>query len=160
MKKKVIIIFGVLVVLAIAWMGYVSVKELNRKKAIEHAQNDLSQLLNQLGQSVDHIAPLTILVFFNSGCEHCQWEMQEINKHIDQFAKHQLLLVSFEPEQKAATFLNQYGLSDFYLKSTPERVMAAFTGGVPQTLIYRNGRLKKHFKGEVKIEAITDVLRQ
>lgn len=159
MKKKVIIFFGVLLILAVTWMGYSSIKKLGTKNDIQFKQSDLTLILSQLGQTNINESTSTILIFFNSECEHCQWEMQEISKKIDQFSQHQLLLASFEPEQEAIAFLKQHGLSTYFIKSTPEKVIAAFTGGVPQTLIYQNGKLAKHFKGEVKIEAILEALR-
>ena len=160
MKKRVIIIFGVLIILATTWIGYNGIKKLNKKVSIRNSQNDLTQILNGLSHTISDEAPFTILIFFNSGCEHCQWVIQEISKKIDQFSNHQLLLASFEPELEAISFLNRYGLSDYYIKSTPEKVMTSFSGGVPQTLIYRDGKLVKHFKGEVKTEAILEVLEE
>ena len=160
MKKRVITIFGVLIILATTWIGYNGIKKLNKKVSIRNSQNDLTQILNGLSHAISDEAPFTILIFFISGCEHCQWEIQESSKKIDQFSNHQLLLASFEPELEAISFLNRYGLSDYYIKSTPEKVMPSFSGGVPQTLIYRDGKLVKHFKGEVKTEAILEVLEE
>ncbi|MEM6737498.1 MAG: hypothetical protein AAF620_15665 [Bacteroidota bacterium] len=158
MKKRIIAVFGVVLVLFIAWMGYTSVKKLDKKQTIQERQSDLFEMFHQLGQVDLPVKPTAILIFFNSECEHCQWEMQEISKSIDLFSQHQLLLASFEPEQEAISFLNQYGLSNYYVKSSPEMVMASYTGGVPQTLIYQNGKLTNHFKGEVKVGAVLEVL--
>lgn len=158
MKKKVIIFFGFLLILVVGWMGYSSIKKLDMKNDIQSRQSDLTLMLSQLGQSNVDESTFTILMFFNSECEHCQWEMQEISKNIDQFSQHQLLFASFEPEKEAMAFLDQHGLSKYYVKSTPEKVMASFSGGVPQTLIYKDGKLVKHYKGEVKIEAILEAL--
>lgn len=159
MKKKVIIILGVFFVLVVGCMGYISVKKLGRKKDIQNKQSDLALMLNQLGQTESDIKPSTILLFFNSECEHCQWEMEEISNKINEFDQHQLLLVSFEPEQEAIAFLKHYNLSNHYVRSSPEKVIASFSGGVPQTLIYKEGKLVKHFNGEVKIEAILDSIK-
>ena len=158
MKKMVISILGVVMILSLAWMGSISLKNLDIRGATRNTQNDLSQMLNQLRQTDVDIASSTILIFFNSECEHCQWEMEEIGKNIDQFYQHRLMLTSFEPENEAISFLKNHGLSDYYVKSSPEKVMSSFSGGVPQTLIYRKGKLVRHFKGEVKIEAIIKVL--
>jgi thiol-disulfide isomerase/thioredoxin len=160
MNKKVIIFFGVLLVLAVAWMGYSSIIMLDIKNDIQNKQSDLSIMLSHLGHTDVDVSTYTVLIFFNSECDRCQWEIEEISKNRDQFNKYQLLMASFEPEQEAITFLQQNGLSNYYVKSTPERVMSAFTGGVPQTLIYQNGKLAKHFKGEVKIEAILEALEE
>ena len=159
MKRKIIGILGVLLIVAVAWMVYHSVKGLYRKQSIQEKQSDLSKMCNELGHSDFRIKSSTILIFFNSECEHCRWEVEEISHKIDQFSQYQLLLASFEPKHEAITFLDQYGLSNHYIKSEPEKVMEAFTGALPQTLIYQNGKLVKHFKGEVKTEAILESLR-
>ena len=139
-------------------MGYISIKKLDKKQTIQERQSELSEMFDQLGQVDLPIKASTILIFFNSECEHCQWEMEEISNKIDEFSQYQLLLVSFEPEEEAIAFLSKQDLSTYYIKSTPDRVMTAFTGGVPQTLLYRDGKLIKHFKGEVKVDAILGVL--
>ncbi len=158
MIKKIIVILGALMILTVVWMGYTSIKKLTKKETVQERQSDLSEMLNQLGQKKLDSKSYTILIFFNSECETCQWEMEEIGKNIDQFGQHQLLLTSFEPEYEAINFLNQHNLSNYYVKSTPEKVMASYTGGVPQTFIYQDGTLVKHFKGEVRIEAILEAL--
>ena len=38
------------------------------------------------------------------------------------------------------------------------KITHTIMGGVPQIFIYKDGSLNKHFKGEVKIEAILEVL--
>ena len=83
MRKKIIIFLGVVLVLSIAWMAYTSVKKLDKKQIIQEKQNDLSEMFDQLGQVGLPIKPSTILIFFNSECEHCQWEMQQISKRFE-----------------------------------------------------------------------------
>ena len=129
------------------------------KNDIQSKQSDLTEMLHQLGQTDMEVVRYTVLIFFNSECEYCQWEMQEISKNVNQFSQHQLLLASFEPENQVIAFLNQHSLAEFYIKSNSEKVMSAFTDGVPQTLIYRKEKLIRHFKGEVKIEAILENLK-
>ena len=147
-------------VLVVSWMGYTSVKKLDTKQTITKRQSDLSAMLSQLGQANLNESTSTILIFFNSECEYCQSEIKEIGKNIDQFNQHQLLLASFEREEEAVSFLYEYGLSNHYVKSTPDKVLGAFSGGVPQTLIYHQGKLTRHFKDEVKIEAILEALEE
>ena len=123
MKKKIIAVLGVLLMFIITWMGYTSIEKLVKRQTTSEMQGNLTEMLNQLGQADLHIEPSTILIFFNSECEHCQWEIEEISKKIIEFNQHQLLLTSFEPEQEAIAFLNQHGLSNHYIKSTPSKVM-------------------------------------
>lgn len=160
MKKKAVFALGFVVLVFLSWMGYTGVQKLNKKEAVEDAQSTLSEMLNRLGRSDVDIAQSSILVFFNSECEHCQWEIEQLDKNLEKCKKHQLLLTSFEPENEALAFLRQHNLSDFYLKSPPEKVMSAYTGGIPQTLLYQNGKLIKHFKGEVKIESVLNAFSQ
>ena len=160
MKKKIIFTLGILLIGLIVFMVYVSIEKLDKKKAIEHTQNDFLKLLSQLGRSdVDSTLP-TILFFFNSECEHCQWEMKQVSENISDFENYQILLISYEPENEAISFLDSHNLSQYYLQATSEKITSAFTGGVPQTLIYNEGKLVRHFKGEVKMEAILESLPQ
>ena len=158
MKREIILIFAALLVLFLTLMAYTSIKKLQAKDAMQDTQSDLREMLYQLGHADSEVAPFTILIYFNSECEHCQREIHEISKNIGLFDRTQLLLTSFEPQQEAFTFLAQHDLSDLYLRSTPENVIDSFSGGVPQTLIYQEGELIKHFKGEVKVSAILKVI--
>ncbi|ELR69721.1 hypothetical protein C900_04698 [Fulvivirga imtechensis AK7] len=158
MKKKAILTLAFLLLLTIGWVGFKGIRRLNKKAAIEKKQGDLSLMLNQINQADTDITPTTILIFFNSECEHCQEEIKEVSKNIGELKKYQLFLISYEPENEALAFLSRYNLSNFYLKSSPEKVISAFEGSVPQTLIYKKGKLIQHFKGEVKIETILDLL--
>lgn len=160
MKKKIILVLGFLVLLFLGWMGYSSVKTLEQKETLEASQKDLSKMLDKLERADIKIPSSSVLIFFNSECEHCQWEMEQVSKNLDKLKEHQLILSSFEPENEAISFLQNYGLEDFYLKSPPEKVMSAYSGGVPQTFIYKEGKLKRHFKGEVQIEVILNEIEE
>lgn len=160
MKKKIIISTVCVLFILLALLGYFSIGKLNRKGKVAKNQEQLSKVYNLLGVSNFDTDKLTVLFYFNSECEHCQWEMTEISKHINSFRNYQLLLISFEPQAQAIQFLDKYNLSKFYLAVKSEKVMFVFTGGVPQTLIYKEGTLAKHFRGEVKIEAILEQLEK
>ncbi|MEQ8627095.1 hypothetical protein [Ekhidna sp.] len=154
MKKKIVLGFGLLIILLIVWMGYKSVQNLETKTEIDKNQNNLSSVLANLGAIGVEPNKATILVYFNSECEICHWEMKHIAEHLVKLERYQLILTSFEPEDEAIEFLEKHGLTEFYIKSTPKKVMSTFSGGVPQLFVYDKGKLKKNFKGEVKIEAI------
>lgn len=156
-KKIVIIIIGAAIFIFILWFGASTMKNLIKKERIKGIQNSLSLTLNELGTS-QLINKPTALFFFNSECEHCQWEVKEVSKNLDLFEGYHLLFVSFEPRIEAIDFLQKHQLSQYYLEAAPDKVMSTFNGGVPQTFIYKNDELVKHFKGEVKIEAILNTL--
>jgi thioredoxin-related protein len=158
MKKKLLIIVGLLVIGLLSWMGYSSIQKLDQKSKSEAIIQNLSSLTNNLGFEVADTDQSTIFMYFNSDCHFCQWEMKEIGKNKEKFQNYQLLLASFEPMEEALEFLQQYNLTQHYVEVDPDSLTNTIRGGVPQTFIYQNGLLQKHFKGEVKIEAILEVL--
>jgi len=160
MKKKIIIGIGILFFILLIWLGYSSINTLNQKTKITQSQEQLSQVYEQLSVSDFNTDQPTAIIYFNSECEHCQWEMEEIEKNISSFRNVQLLLISFEPQSQAMQFLAKYNLSKFYLAVKSEKVMSTFAGGVPQTLIYKKGALIKHFRGEVKVESILEQFKK
>lgn len=157
MKRKAVIFGGASLLIFMLWFGASTLKNLIKKERIMGIHNSLSLTLGELGTS-QLINKPTVLFFFNSECEHCQWEVNEVSKNLDLFNNNSLLFVSFEPRDEAIEFLQKHQLSQYYLEASPDKVMSTFTGGVPQTFIYKNDNLVKHFKGEVKIEAILNAL--
>ncbi|MGJ3236614.1 TlpA family protein disulfide reductase [Marivirga sp.] len=158
MKKRLLIIIGLVVIGLLSWMGYSSVQKLDQKNKSEAIVQNLNSLTNNLGLKVLNNNQPTIFMYFNSDCHFCQWEMKEIGENIKKFQNYQLLLASFEPKNEALDFLLQYKLAQYYVEVDPDSLTNTISGGVPQTFIYENGLLQKHFKGEVKIEAILEVL--
>jgi len=158
MKKILIYVYLILLIGFIGWLGYKGVSKLLAKEEVEESQNSLSAIFKKLGVQEAATDQSTILVYFNSECEHCQYEIQEIQTHLHKFANVQLAFVSHEPPAQARAFLAQHDLQDYYLSSSRDQVLRAFMGGVPQLLIYRDGELVRHFRGEVKMETILETL--
>ncbi|MEQ8240313.1 MAG: redoxin domain-containing protein [Cyclobacteriaceae bacterium] len=158
MNKKIVIIIGAVLFIFMLWFGASSINKLIEREMNEKVQGSLNVILNSLGVGQMEIKP-TVLFFFNSECEHCQWEVKQTQENIGLFKGYQLLFVSFEPRTEAIDFLRKHNLSQYYLEAAPDKVMSTFKGGVPQTFIYKNDNLVKHFKGEVKIEAILNALQ-
>jgi len=135
-------------------MLFGSMQKLAKVKEIENKQKSLSALLNFIDFD-NYISDTTsIIIYFNSECEFCQSEMQLISSNISSLEYYQILLISHEPKESALSFLSEYNLSDYYLEIAPEKVMQMFNGGIPQTLIYQNDKLVKHFKGTLEIETL------
>ncbi|MEM9389001.1 MAG: hypothetical protein AAGA02_00930 [Bacteroidota bacterium] len=158
MRKFFVVVALIPISTALVWMVYYSVKKINSNSKIDLAQNQLSRLFSSLDLAIENVNDPAIIVYFNSECEHCQSEIKSIVKKINSFESHQLFFISHEPQTQALEFLKNYNLEENYIISNPEKVMNAFSGGVPQTLIYSNGLLKKHFKGEVSVEAVLNAI--
>lgn len=105
-----------------------------------------------------------VLILFNSTCEHCQYELSQINAEINSFNNIELVFLSSEPipaiKQSALPFEGNRNVN--FVKINPEDVFDNFgTVRYPTILIYgTNGRLIKEFKGETKVEAILKYARQ
>ncbi len=158
MKKKIVGSVALALVLLCVWFAHKSITKLQQKEKVQDTQQTLSLIGEKLGmETLDSQKP-AVLIYFNSECHFCQYEVKEISKNLSKFKQYQLGFMSFEPEIKAKNFLKEYGLQAFYLSVDENRLTTHIMGGVPQVFIYDDNSLKKHFKGEVKIEAILKVL--
>ncbi|WP_420577031.1 hypothetical protein [Ekhidna sp.] len=158
-KKRIIVIVGIVVFGLLGWMGYSSVSSLREKEEKEEVAEELSSLFLSLG--IDAAAPtgVSLLMYFNSECEHCQWEVEKLSENMDQFADVNLAMVSLEPTDSAYQFLKNHSLEQYFIETNPENIMKTFSGGVPQIFIYEGNKLKKKFKGEVKIEVLLKAIK-
>jgi peroxiredoxin len=100
----------------------------------------------------------TVLIFFNSTCEHCQYEASEIQKHLNQFEQVNLLMISSENLSTIHNFAKIYSLQPTakILKSSASEIFNHFGSiGFPSIFVYdTHGNLEKQFKGEVKMDLL------
>lgn len=158
MKKKMILLIGLIIAGLITWLGFSSISSLKEKEGRQEIQKNLSSIFESFGIHDDSYDETVLLVYFNSECEYCQWEVREISENLERFENITLAFVSHEPEEQARAFLAKHNLEQSYLKVSADRVISSFDGGVPQIFIFKMGLLEKHFRGEVKIEGILKAL--
>lgn len=102
----------------------------------------------------------TVLIYFNSTCEHCQYELAEIKKNTSLFENISIVLMSFEN----IDLIKKVG-DDFEMGRTPniefvkinrDDVFETYGSlATPHIFIYaKDQKLIKEFKGETKIDAI------
>lgn len=159
MIKKLVLILVLVIISAVCWMGYSTHIQIDKHDQIELAQGQLSQLLSSLDGQVSNIIQPTVVVYFNSECQYCQQEIRKIGQGIQCFKQYQILFVSHENSVEAMTFLGEYNLENYYLSADPQKVISSFSEVVPQTLIYQNGLLMDHFKGNVSIDVMLKALK-
>lgn len=168
MFKKSIITIGLVSVFAgVLAMGYFIVERVALKKAVaENIQSlnvDDLYTLDSLLFRLKETSPV-VLIFFNSGCEHCQYELSEIKKKLSSFKGTQLLFLSSEniaAIKTAAQPFTDLNLPNVtFLKIDHEHVFEKFGAlNVPHIFLYSaNQKLVKEFKGETKIEVILKYL--
>lgn len=106
----------------------------------------------------------TVILYFNTECEHCQYEATQIVKYQDKFKDVNLCMLSAENITQVKIFAHKMGLDKITNlemgKITVKESFDVFAfTSIPDILIYNaSGQLQKHFKGETKIEAILNYL--
>ena len=171
MKRFIKISIPVLLFLGIGFVLFKSFKKIEHKKQIEQQIQKMPQLdfediqtgLQFTNQNLKRNTP-TLLIYFNTECEHCQYEISEISESIEQFESVQIVMISIEePEILLSYFANSKLLNRenvFILYDQDLRFERIF-GNCPFPTIFiydKNLELVKQFKGEVKIEAILKYL--
>ena len=106
-----------------------------------------------------------LIVYFNSECEHCQNEAEQIGKQIDEFDIYQILMISYETKETILAFREKHKLinpSITFLQDSEYQFDDIFGNSpIPTSFIYNKKRaLVKQFKGEVKTEALLNYLAQ
>lgn len=166
MKKYLKIIIPILILGTIAFMGYKVISKINHKKEVaEHIKTipsfSYSTIDGKLFSNKDlkDNSP-TVFLYFNSECEHCQSEAEQIRDNVEKFASVQLVFISFEEPEKITAFAKKYKL-DHYDAITflcDKQVSFATTfdvSGLPTVVIYdKNMKLIEKIKGQIKIENI------
>jgi len=159
------VVLGVLSILMILF----SLTKLDHQSQIEKDLKTLPKIPGELLETSDINIDLvpdisTLIIFFNSECNHCQYEANEIQQKLSAFSGTNLLFISDEPKEKIIAFSKEFQLYDkeniWWLKMQPEDVYKTFGPiMVPHIWIYsKDGQLVKEFKGETKVEAILEWL--
>jgi thiol-disulfide isomerase/thioredoxin len=102
----------------------------------------------------------SIIVFFNSECDHCKFQIQEIEKYNQKLKEVNVLLISSEELTSLQSFASLFDFENIpsfqFLKIYEKDVYKAFGSlTVPHIFIYdKDNNLKREFKGETGLEAI------
>jgi peroxiredoxin len=164
---KRIILYGLIIVLlgGTRFLVVKTYQKIEHKKVIAHTIQQLPAVsIKTIGGETALLSPkvekASILLFFNTECEHCQYEAMEAKKQIGKFDKTQLYFLSPEPLDSLYKFAKRYGLASVKNITVAhiEPVLLSNSFGIrgfPTVFIYdSNGKLQKKFDGEVKIDAI------
>ncbi|AUD04906.1 peroxiredoxin family protein [Spirosoma pollinicola] len=101
-----------------------------------------------------------VLLYFNSDCDHCQREADELRQQANKLDSAQVLMLSSEPVAVLQAFARAHKLNTVSTLQVAhiDRKTAYETFGfaaVPDLLIYHaDGSLAKRFRGETSVDAI------
>lgn len=162
-KKAILTSLFVILFTAVLAMIYLIIERISQKKAIAENIKTLNvnsvYTLDSLQFRLKETSPV-VLIFFNSGCEHCQYELSEIKKNLSSFSGTQLLFLSSENiasiKSAAEKYIGEIPSNINFLKINREDVFEKFGAlSVPHIFVYSaEKKLVKEFKGETKVEAI------
>ena len=108
----------------------------------------------------------TFVIFFNPGCEHCEYEGRELAARRSEFAASNILMVSGASRDSIMNYRRRHGFDDipnFHTACDSVSASRAFfdVKGIPTVFIYDAERkLIKTFRGEVKIDALLPFVYQ
>lgn len=149
---------------SVVWMANKAVERTKASKKVKEKASMLNELpifsMDSMKYEMPKETKPVVLILFNTGCEHCQYETSQIKKSIASFSRSSIVMISSETLTTIEEFSVRYGLSDqpniSFCKINAENVFETFGSGViPRIFIYgRDRKLIKEFKGETKIEAI------
>ncbi len=170
MKKQIKIIFTIVLISIISYLGYSIVNKINKKKeTAEHIQTIPKFSFRTINGEVFTQKNISksgakLFIYFNSNCDFCKNEAKQIHKELDQLKDVQLLFVSFEKAENIKIFANKYSLLDqqnvFFLEDEKLIFAEIFdVQSIPFMLLYsKDNQLIKKFKGAVKIENVIKYL--
>ncbi len=105
----------------------------------------------------------TVLILFQTGCDHCQREATAIQQNLKSFENYGVFFVAADSYMAIKTFAKHYkleGYSNIYFGQLSGQVIYETFGSIdaPSIYIYREGTLIHHFNGETPVEQIIEKL--
>jgi len=171
MRKRIKIIIPLVLFLGIGYMLFKTYQKIDRKNKIalqikeipDFVFLDINSNKKFNKQQLNKEKPV-LFVYFNSECEHCVYEIQQISYSIEHFNHAQIVIISIEEPEIIKAFVQKYDLLNhrnvivLYDKILNfEKIFGNCP--FPTTFIYdKNWELVKQFKGEVKVEALLKYL--
>lgn len=169
MYRKVLIIIGVLSI-----VFFFVYKILTTAQYKSQLQKDIAYLpafqftnLQNIFFTNDSLTKCqsTLLLFFNTTCEHCQYETEQIIKDNASFCNSNVLFISRQSSNDIRLFDSTYQVSRYpFIKLLRDSIDYSYKifgiNSFPSSIVYNNeGKLVKTFKGETKVEAIISALQ-
>ncbi len=167
MRRKFLVLFATLLLLGTVWMIRALNEKISRKKLASENVETLSNLsLFDLDSTRYYLKPdrKIILIYFDSGCDYCQTEINDLSINIDSLQNLDIVLMSSELISAIKLYAQQNSQLQLpnirFVKINREDADRTFGSlAVPQLFIYdTGGKLLKRFNGETKIASLFQYL--
>lgn len=137
------------------------------EKKVEEIKKEVNELPHLTFKNLDgspattrDLPPASVLILFNTDCDHCQREAKSIQENLASFKDYTLLFISSDLEQNIQQFSKDYKLENLpnvrFGKAEGQDVYMNF-GSIPTPAIYvysKERRFVKSFMGETPVEQI------
>ncbi len=145
--------------------------EQSSKKATENSQQEINELpylnyktLSGESSSTRNLPGASILILFNTDCDHCQREAKEIAEKSEAFKNYEVLFIAADSVHHIQNFAKTYNLVDKpninFGQAEFQDVFVNF-GSIPTPAIYvysRERKFVKSFLGETPVEELIKYL--
>ena len=171
MRKTLLVVIIIVIVGLVSWLVYSSVRKLEQKEIRMEIISSIPSLSfqdlngNPVQLNEINFAKPMVLILFNSECEHCRYEAMSIPENIDRLDEAMIVFLSAEEIDVIRSFGETYGLLEHAnilcgQVDYPELTAVFKSVSYPNIFIYGNdGRLVKEFRGETKVEAILNAVK-
>ncbi len=153
-------LFLLLSVIAFAQCSKPEKKEAEIKKEVNELPHLAFKNLDGSAATTRDLPPASVLILFNTDCDHCQREAKSIQENLESFKDYTLHFIASDSEQNIEQFAKDYKLENLanvrFGKAEGQDVYLNF-GSIPTPAIYvysKERRFVKSFMGETPIEQI------
>jgi peroxiredoxin len=101
-----------------------------------------------------------LLMFFSPSCDHCQHQIKDMLKRMDEFKNTQFVLATYQPFEEMVAFYNEYELAKYpnvKVGRDTTFMLPPFyhMESLPFLALYdKKGNLLKTFEGNVKVDTL------
>lgn len=135
-------------------------KETVVKKEVNELPHLAFKNLDGSAATTRDLPPASVLILFNTDCDHCQREAKSIQENLESFKGYTLQFIASDPEQRILQFAREYQLDNQpnirFGRAEGQDVYMNF-GSIPTPSIYvysKERKFIKSFLGETPVEQI------
>jgi cytochrome oxidase Cu insertion factor (SCO1/SenC/PrrC family) len=160
--------YGILICLSLVSCKNETKQQETKPQVVDVQQNDLPAIRLTFPDgkktTARELGGKTVLVLFQTDCDHCQREAEQIAAYSKSFEQYKVYFISSSPMSEILKFADTYHLSNkpnFYFAETPFDDVVNIIGPIetPSLYIYSTDRrLVQSFNGEVAIEVVVKYL--
>lgn len=164
MRKFIRYAILLFVLLVMALLLYKIIVKVGQKKEVGRNIATFSYTFNLIGKASYEFKNVSgkssVIVFFNPGCSHCEYEGQIFKMNFRKIADSHFIMVSSSPRDSIIAYSRRHNLDrlpnfHFATDSLLEAHSRFGVQTIPTLFIYgKDGKLRKKYVGEVRIEAI------